>query len=233
MQVHKKQRKSTTIIVIVIFRCNLQLYLQRFLRRRRLRECVVPFGPFSGFITYRNPNPVKTFLLLTVAASAFISSSASAAIATFQQYGAWQFAVTNGILLPAPLSIITENFNAYSGSYSNRLVGSTGPIDWSAAAVSNVPIATNIVANSGWLSTNGADENLVFSFAPLEFVPSAGTFSPEMHLSTSSQLLLESFSQTVHPPFKMSHPRVASSDSFRVIWLSLVCKCPFIRLLLA
>ena len=110
---------------------------------------------------------MKSFLVLTVAASAFISSSASAAIATFQQYGAWQFAVTNGILLPAPLSIITENFNAYSGSYSNRLVGSTGPIDWSAAAVSNVPIATNIVANSGWLSTNGADENLVFSFAPL------------------------------------------------------------------
>ena len=109
---------------------------------------------------------MKTFLLLTVATSAFISSSASAAIATFQQYGAWQFAVTNGILLPAPLSIITENFNAYSGSYSNPLVGTTGPIQWSAAAVSTVPIPTNIVANSGWLSTNGADENLLFTFAP-------------------------------------------------------------------
>lgn len=109
---------------------------------------------------------MKSFLVLTVATSAFISSSASAAIATFQQYDAWQFAVTNGILLSQPLSVITENFSAYSGSYSNPLVGNTGPIEWSAEAVSYVPNPTNIVANSGWLSTNGADENLVFTFAP-------------------------------------------------------------------
>ena len=107
---------------------------------------------------------MKSILVLTVAISAFISSSASAAIATFQQYDAWQFSVTNGIL-SQPLSVITENFSAYSGSYSNPLVGTTGPIEWSAEAVSYVPNPTNIVANSGWLSTNGADENLVFTFA--------------------------------------------------------------------
>jgi len=109
---------------------------------------------------------MKSLLVLTVATSAFISSSASAAIATFQQYDAWQFSVSNGILLSEPLSVITENFSAYSGSYSNPLVGNTGPIEWSAEAVSYVPNPTNIVANSGWLSTNGADENLVFTFAP-------------------------------------------------------------------
>ena len=120
---------------------------------------------------------MKSILVLTVAISAFISSSASAAIATFQQYDAWQFSVTNGILSSEPLSVITENFSAYSGSYSNPLVGTTGPIEWSAEAVSYVPNPTNIVANSGWLSTNGADENLVFTFATGVYAVGGNFFS--------------------------------------------------------
>ena len=109
---------------------------------------------------------MKSALLITVATCAFISSSASAAMATFQQYDAWAFSVTHGILLEAPLWITTETFNAYSGTYANPLVGNAGPIEWSATAYSYVPNPTNIVANSGWLSTYGADENLVFNFAP-------------------------------------------------------------------
>ena len=127
---------------------------------------VLSFWSLFRLFLLLSPRPMKTILLLTVVVFSFISSSANAAIGTFQQYSAWEFAVTNGILLPGPLAVITEDFNAYSGVYSNPLVGMTGPIEWNATAVSYVPNPTNLVVSSGWLSTQNTDENLLFSFSP-------------------------------------------------------------------
>lgn len=112
---------------------------------------------------------MNSISLVALTASALVTSGASAAFAVYQQYEAWASSVNNGILLPGgqPQTIITENFNSYSGAYANPLVGTTGPITWTANAFSfDAGIQPSLYASNGWLSTGAPDNALTFTFDP-------------------------------------------------------------------
>ncbi len=120
---------------------------------------------------------MNTFSLVALTASAFVSSAATAGLAVYQQYETWAFSVNNGLGLAGqvPLSIITENFNAYSGAYANPLVGNTGPIEWTAESYNTA--SPGLFANNGWLSTSGPDEVLNFTFEPGVYAVGGNFFS--------------------------------------------------------
>ena len=120
---------------------------------------------------------MNSFPLIALTASAFVSSAATAGLAVFQQYETWAFSVNNGLGLAGqvPLSIITENFNAYSGAYANPLVGNTGPITWTAESYNTA--SPGLFANNGWLSTSGPDEVLNFTFEPGVYAVGGNFFS--------------------------------------------------------
>lgn len=110
-----------------------------------------------------------------VLVSAFIASSANAALSVFQQKDTWAFCVENGILMSQPNQIVTENFNSYSGAYANGLTGNVGPIQWTAS--NTFGTTSSLIANSGWLSTTAADHELKFTFAPGVFAVAGNFFS--------------------------------------------------------
>ena len=120
---------------------------------------------------------MNTFSLVALTASAFVSSAATAGLAVYQQYETWAFSVNNGLGLAGqvPLSIITENFNAYSGAYANPLVGNTGSIAWTAESYNAA--TPGLFANNGWLSTSGPDEVLNFTFEPGVYAVGGNFFS--------------------------------------------------------
>jgi hypothetical protein len=120
---------------------------------------------------------MNSFPLIALTASAFVSSAATAGLAVYQQYETWAFSLNNGLGLAGqvPLSIITENFNAYSGAYANPLVGNAGPIEWT--AVSYNTASPGLFANNGWLSTSGPDEVLNFTFEPGVYAVGGNFFS--------------------------------------------------------
>ena len=95
--------------------------------------------------------------LLTIsacAASAMLASGASAAIATYSNFSSWQQDV-----VAAGSSVATETFNSYNGYYASPLTGSTGGINWSAAATGG------LFCQSGYFSTNNPVA-ATFTFAP-------------------------------------------------------------------
>jgi hypothetical protein len=95
--------------------------------------------------------------LLTISAcsaSAMLASGASAAIATYSSFSSWQQDV-----VAAGSSVATETFNAYDGYYASPLTGSTGGINWSAAATGG------LFCQSGYFSTNNPVD-ATFTFAP-------------------------------------------------------------------
>ena len=88
------------------------------------------------------------------AASAMLASGASAAIATYSNFSSWQQDV-----VAAGSSVATETFNAYNGYYASPLTGSTGGINWSAAATGG------LFCQYGYFSTNNPVA-ATFTFAP-------------------------------------------------------------------
>jgi hypothetical protein len=114
-----------------------------------------------------------------VLVSGFIASSATAAVAVFQQQSAWTFSVENGILMPGntPNQIVSENFNSYSGAYANGLTGNAGPVQWTAGAVNFNSGPSSLIANSSWLSTAAPDQGLKFDFSPGVFAVGGNFFS--------------------------------------------------------
>ena len=120
---------------------------------------------------------MKSISLIALTASALVSSAATAGLAVYQQYDTWAFSVNNGLGLAGqvPLSIITENFNAYSGAYANPLVGNTGSIAWTAESYNAA--TPGLFANNGWLSTSGPDEVLNFTFEPGVYAVGGNFFS--------------------------------------------------------
>ncbi len=95
--------------------------------------------------------------LLTISAcsaSAMLASGASAAIATYSSFSFWQQDV-----VASGSTVATETFNAYNGYYASPLTGSTGGINWSAAAVGG------LFCQSGLFSTNNPVA-ATFTFAP-------------------------------------------------------------------
>jgi len=122
---------------------------------------------------------MKSISLVAFTASALVSSAATAGLSVYQQYETWAFCVNNGILLPGgvPETIITENFNSYSGAYANPLVGSTGPIAWTANASNFTGATPSLFASNGWLSTAGPDNALNFTFAPGVYAVGGNFFS--------------------------------------------------------
>jgi hypothetical protein len=95
--------------------------------------------------------------LLTIsacAASAMLASGASAAIATYSSFSFWQQDV-----VASGSTVATETFNAYNGYYASPLTGSTGGINWSAAATGG------LFCQSGYFSTNNPVA-ATFTFAP-------------------------------------------------------------------
>lgn len=99
----------------------------------------------------------NSLTLLTIsacAASAMLASGASAAIATYSNFSSWQQDV-----VAAGSSVATETFNAYNGYYASPLTGSTGGINWSAAATGG------LFCQSGYFSTNNPVA-ATFTFAP-------------------------------------------------------------------
>lgn len=116
-------------------------------------------------------------LLSSVLASAFIASSADAAVTVFQQKDAWAYFVENGILMPGHTlsQIVQEDFNSYSGAYANGLTGNAGPIQWTAS--NTFGTTSSLIANSGWLSTTAPDHELKFTFAPGVFAVAGNFFS--------------------------------------------------------
>jgi hypothetical protein len=99
----------------------------------------------------------NSLTLLTISAcsaSAMLASGASAAIATYSSFSFWQQDV-----VAAGSSVATETFNAYNGYYASPLTGSTGGINWSAAATGG------LFCQSGYFSTNNPVA-ATFTFAP-------------------------------------------------------------------
>jgi hypothetical protein len=95
--------------------------------------------------------------LLTIgacSASAMLASGASAAIATYSSFSFW----TDDVVA-AGKSVATETFNSYNGFYASPLTGSTGGINWSAAATGGV------YCQYGYFSTNNPVP-ATFTFAP-------------------------------------------------------------------
>jgi MYXO-CTERM domain-containing protein len=95
--------------------------------------------------------------LLTISAcsaSAMLASGASAAIATYSSFSFWQQDV-----VASGSTVATETFNAYNGYYASPLTGSTGGINWSAAATGG------LFCQSGYFSTN-YPVAATFTFAP-------------------------------------------------------------------
>jgi hypothetical protein len=95
--------------------------------------------------------------LLTISAcsaSAMLASGASAAIATYSNFSFWQQDV-----VASGSTVATETFNAYNGYYASPLTGSTGGINWSAAATGG------LFCQSGYFSTNNPVA-ATFTFAP-------------------------------------------------------------------
>jgi hypothetical protein len=95
--------------------------------------------------------------LLTISAcsaSAMLASGASAAIATYSSFSFWQQDV-----VASGSTVATETFNSYNGYYASPLTGSTGGINWSAAATGG------LFCQSGYFSTNNPVA-ATFTFAP-------------------------------------------------------------------
>lgn len=122
---------------------------------------------------------MNSISLIALTASALVASGATAGLAVYQQYETWAFCVNNGILLPGntPETIITENFNSYSGAYANPLVGTTGPITWTANAFDPNSGTPSLFASNGWLSTAGPDNALNFTFEPGVYAVGGNFFS--------------------------------------------------------
>jgi hypothetical protein len=83
-----------------------------------------------------------------------ISSSVSAAITTYSNFIFWGEDV-----IASGESVATETFNAYNGYYASPLTGSTGGINWSAAATGG------LFCQDGHFSTNNPVA-ATFTFAP-------------------------------------------------------------------
>lgn len=88
---------------------------------------------------------------LTVA----MTQAASAAMVTFTNSMLW-----NGFSAGQGASVVTENFNSYSGFYVNGLSGTTGGIQWTASAPGE------LYADLGYMSTNNPGQVLTFSLSP-------------------------------------------------------------------
>lgn len=112
-----------------------------------------------------------------VLASAFIASSADAALSVFQQKATWAYCVENGILMSQPNQIVQEDFNSYNGAYANGLTGTAGPIEWTASAMDFNDGPSSLIANLGRLSTAAPDQGLLFQFAPGVFAVGGNFFS--------------------------------------------------------
>jgi hypothetical protein len=108
--------------------------------------------------------------LLTIgacSASAMLASGASAAIATYAAFSFWQQDV-----VAAGKSVATETFNSYNGYYASPLTGSTGGINWSAAATGGLYV------QGGYFSTNNPVA-ATFTFAPGVMYVGANVFGTD------------------------------------------------------
>ena len=113
--------------------------------------------------------------LLTISAcsaSAMLASGASAAIATYSNFSFWQQDV-----VASGSTVATETFNAYNGFYASPLTGSTGGINWSAAAPGG------IFCQSGYFSTNNPVA-ATFTFAPGVMSVGANIFGTDLSFNS-------------------------------------------------
>ena len=112
--------------------------------------------------------------LLTISAcsaSAMLASGASAAIATYSSFSFWQQDV-----VASGSTVATETFNAYNGYYASPLTGSTGGINWSAAATGG------LFFQSGYFSTNNPVA-ATFTFAPGVMSVGANIFGTDINFN--------------------------------------------------
>lgn len=117
----------------------------------------------------------NSLTLLTIsacAASAMLASGASAAIATYSNFSSWQQDV-----VAAGSSVATETFNSYNGYYASPLTGSTGGINWSAAATGG------LFCQSGYFSTNNPVD-ATFTFAPGVMSVGANIFGTDLSFNS-------------------------------------------------
>ena len=84
-----------------------------------------------------------------------MTQAASAAMVTFTNGSLW-----NGFSAGQGASVVTENFNSYSGFYANGLSGNAGGIQWTASAPGD------LYADVGYMSTNNASSTLTFTLSP-------------------------------------------------------------------
>jgi hypothetical protein len=162
---------------------------------------------------------MKSTSVIALTAAALVSSAATASFAVYQQYEAWAFAVNNGINLPAgqPQTIITESFNAYSGAYANPLVGTTGPITWTANAFSfNAGIQPSLYANNGWLSTADTDNALTFTFDPGVYSVGGNFFSRNAAFELQPALVAVYFADSSSVQYVTSATGFSGITSFSV-----------------
>jgi hypothetical protein len=87
------------------------------------------------------------------ALAATIASAASADVVVLTGENVFDLFAAN-----AGVGTVTETFDAFSGFYNDPLAGSTGAINWTASA------SGGLFADSGVMSTNGANVSLSFSF---------------------------------------------------------------------
>jgi hypothetical protein len=117
-------------------------------------------------------NSLTLSTISACAASAMLASGASAAIATYSNFSSWQQDV-----VAAGSSVATETFNAYNGYYASPLTGSTGGINWSAAATGG------LFCQSGYFSTNNPVA-ATFTFAPGVMSVGANIFGTDISFNS-------------------------------------------------
>ena len=98
-----------------------------------------------------------------------VTQAASAAMITFSNGTLW-----NGFATGQGASVVTENFNSYSGGYANGLTGNAGGIQWTASAPGS------LYADLGYMSTNNPDSLLTFSMSPSVQGVSGNFFATDM-----------------------------------------------------
>jgi hypothetical protein len=117
-------------------------------------------------------NSLTLSTISACAASAMLASGASAAIATYSNFSSWQQDV-----VAAGSSVATETFNSYNGYYASPLTGSTGGINWSAAATGG------LFCQSGYFSTNNPVD-ATFTFAPGVMSVGANIFGTDLSFNS-------------------------------------------------
>ncbi len=115
---------------------------------------------FLSAVSVRFPHSEFPQMSIRIAFSAaamtvVMAQAASASMVTFTNASLWNYFTTN-----QGGTVVSENFNSYSGFYASGLIGNVSGIQWTASA------AGDLYADLGYMSTNAPSQSLTFALSP-------------------------------------------------------------------